>query len=354
MHLKLVCQPPLNTKEEEEEKYYSIRTGNTICTAHARNCFHFLSPPTFLRQSSDMDSFAFYVQVQEFLLKGEIPDNSANRRKVRRASTNFIIKDDRLFYVGPSRQYIRLVVLSEEEKRSVLTECHNNPGTGNHSGVRGTQNRVIAGYYWSTIIQDVKEWGFPQQCTGNSCGIYMLMYALSTCTSCPLTFTEEEVPLIRQWWCIQLMERFCLEGHGQRFAHWTEEASQLLQGTLEPVFRVSKSTTTKQSPSRRVGVEEDTDKVQQPSIVRDLHTAWYWVNNHRDLFHGEVTEPAFLQMNSESQQNALRKALGSEFPEAKDDFLFIFPSQDDMETFLSYCVDKQGLKVNAMFLNQQL
>uniref|UniRef100_A0A671QDZ5 Integrase zinc-binding domain-containing protein n=1 Tax=Sinocyclocheilus anshuiensis TaxID=1608454 RepID=A0A671QDZ5_9TELE len=156
--------------------------------------------------------------------------------------------DDRLFYVGPSRQYIRLVVLSEEEKRSVLTECHNNPGTGNHSGVRGTQNRVIAGYYWSTIIQDVKEWvrschrcqlndpiktvvpvlhsikvkepwevlgldligplpetahnnkyvltmtdlytkwviaepmqsktaaeGFPQQCTGNSCGIYMLM-----------------------------------------------------------------------------------------------------------------------------------------------------------------------------------
>ncbi|XP_016337461.1 uncharacterized protein LOC107685400 [Sinocyclocheilus anshuiensis] len=184
--------------------------------------------------------------------------------------------------------------------------------------------------------------------------IYMLMYALSTCTSCPLTFTEEEVPLIRQWWCIQLMERFCLEGHGQRFAHWTEEASQLLQGTLEPVFRVSKSTSTKQSPSRRVVAEEDTDKVQQPTIVRDLHTAWYWVHNHRDLFRGAVTEPAFLQMNSESQQNALRKALGSEFPEAKDDFLFIFPSQDDMETFLSYCVDKQGLKVNVMFLNQQL
>uniref|UniRef100_A0A8C1XGG6 Integrase catalytic domain-containing protein n=2 Tax=Cyprinus carpio TaxID=7962 RepID=A0A8C1XGG6_CYPCA len=63
-----------------------------------------------------------------------------------------------LFYVGPSRQYMRLVVLSEEEKRSALTECHNDPGTGNHSGVRGTQNRVIAGYYWPKIIQDVKEW----------------------------------------------------------------------------------------------------------------------------------------------------------------------------------------------------
>ncbi|XP_051532636.1 uncharacterized protein LOC127428342 [Myxocyprinus asiaticus] len=187
---------------------------------------------------------------------------------------------------------------------------------------------------------------FPQQCTGNSCGVYMLMYALSTCTSCPSTFTEEEVPLIRQWWCIQLMERFCLEGHGQRFAYWTEEASQLLQGTLEPVFRVSKSTTTKLSPSRRVVVEEDTDKVQQPAIVRDIHTAWYWVHNHRDLFHGDVREPAFLQMN-----NKMLSGRSWGVNSLMQRILFIFQCQEDMETFLSYCVAVQGLKVNAMFLN---
>ncbi|KAK7175568.1 hypothetical protein R3I93_002479 [Phoxinus phoxinus] len=187
-----------------------------------------------------------------------------------------------------------------------------------------------------------------QQCTENSCAVYMLMYALSTCTSCPLIFTEEEVPLIRQWWCIQLMERFCLEGHGQRFAYWTKEASQLLQGTLEPVFRVSKSTTTKLSLNKRVVVEEDTDKVQQPIIVRDLLTALYWVRSHRDLFRKEVTEPAFLQMNGDQQQNALRKVLEG----AKDDFLFIFQCLDDMETLLSYCADEQGLKVNAMFVRE--
>lgn len=95
-------------------------------------------------------------------------------------------------------------------------------------------------------------------------------------------------------------------------------------------------------------------QVQQPTIVRDLHKAWYWGNDHRDLFRGEVTEPTFPQMNSEDQQNALRKAQGSEFPEAKDAFLFVFQSQCDMETFLSYCVDEQGLKVNAMFLSQKL
>ncbi|XP_019213044.1 uncharacterized protein LOC100692678 isoform X6 [Oreochromis niloticus] len=88
-----------------------------------------------------------------------------------------------------------------------------------------------------------------EQCNGNCCGIFMLMYALCISTSSPLSFTEEDMPAIRLWWCIQLMERFCIEGHGQRFAFWTEEASLLLQGTLQPVFRVPKATSSKPSPS---------------------------------------------------------------------------------------------------------
>lgn len=77
---------------------------------------------------------------------------------------------------------------------------------------------------------------------------------------------------------------------------------------------------------------------QQPSIVRDLHTAClYWVHNHRDLFRGELTEHAFLQINSDDQQNAFRRnVLGSEFSEAKDDFLFIFQCQDDIEFFFFF------------------
>lgn len=66
--------------------------------------------------------------------------------------------DNQLFYTGPSRQYMRLVVLSEEQKQAVLQECHHNPGKGNHNGVRRTRDRVIAGYYWSTIKADVTDW----------------------------------------------------------------------------------------------------------------------------------------------------------------------------------------------------
>ncbi|XP_033974741.1 uncharacterized protein LOC117473307 [Trematomus bernacchii] len=47
-----------------------------------------------------------------------------------------------------------------------------------------------------------------------------------------------DMPLIRKWWCLLLMERFETQGHGQRFAFWTLEARSLLEGTLQPVFRV--------------------------------------------------------------------------------------------------------------------
>lgn len=53
---------------------------------------------------------------------------------------------------------MRLVVMTEDEKKFALTECHGNRETGNHHGVRGTRNRVIAGYYWPTLIKDVTEW----------------------------------------------------------------------------------------------------------------------------------------------------------------------------------------------------
>lgn len=94
-------------------------------------------------------------------------------------------------------------------------------------------------------------------------------------------------------------------------------------------------------------------QVQQPTIVRDLYTALYWVQNHSDMFRGEVTEPAFLRMNHDDQQNALRKVQEGASSEAKDDFLFIFQLQEDMETFLSHCADKEGLCVNAMFPIEQ-
>lgn len=80
--------------------------------------------------------------------------------------------------------------------------------------------------------------GLPRQNFGNDCGIFILMYTLCIVTGVGFDFQEMDMPLIRKWWCLLLMERFKIEGHGQRFAFWTDEARSLVQGTLQPVYRV--------------------------------------------------------------------------------------------------------------------
>uniref|UniRef100_A0A3B3T815 Integrase catalytic domain-containing protein n=1 Tax=Paramormyrops kingsleyae TaxID=1676925 RepID=A0A3B3T815_9TELE len=107
-----------------------------------------------------MRNFEFFQAVNEYLSVGGFgPDvQRRERREVRRVSVNFKVINGRLFYTGPSQQYMRLVIMTEEEKRSALMECHDNLVTGKHNGVRSTRDRVIARYYWSTLIQDVKDW----------------------------------------------------------------------------------------------------------------------------------------------------------------------------------------------------
>ncbi|XDV20777.1 hypothetical protein PO909_026032, partial [Leuciscus waleckii] len=65
----------------------------------------------------------------------------------------------------------------------------------------------------------------------------MLMYALYTVLNTLFNFTSLDMPAIREWWCLRLIERFETEGHGKRFAHWTEEARCLTEGTLRPLYR---------------------------------------------------------------------------------------------------------------------
>ncbi|XP_046725436.1 uncharacterized protein LOC124398937 [Silurus meridionalis] len=107
-----------------------------------------------------MKTLEFYQMVQKYLAHGEFePDcNRRVRSDIRRASDKFAIKDGRLYYLGPNKTYMRLVVMTEEEKSFALNECHDNSETGNHLGVRGTRNKVIEGYFWPTLIKDVTEW----------------------------------------------------------------------------------------------------------------------------------------------------------------------------------------------------
>ncbi|XP_073714722.1 uncharacterized protein [Misgurnus anguillicaudatus] len=43
---------------------------------------------------------------------------------------------------------------------------------------------------------------------------------------------------LRRWWCVIVMENLDLEGHGRKFAHWTDMAKAVVMGKLQPVFRI--------------------------------------------------------------------------------------------------------------------
>ncbi|KAG8004737.1 hypothetical protein GBF38_016612, partial [Nibea albiflora] len=49
-----------------------------------------------------------------------------------------------------------------------------------------------------------------------------------------------DMPTLRKWWCVMLIENFDLGSHGKMFAHWTDMSKALLAGEVPPVFRLKK------------------------------------------------------------------------------------------------------------------
>lgn len=52
---------------------------------------------------------------------------------------------------------MRLVIVSDEEKKKVLEKCHKN-AAGSHHGISRTLTLVESNYYWTSVTNDVKQW----------------------------------------------------------------------------------------------------------------------------------------------------------------------------------------------------
>ncbi|KAI4831064.1 hypothetical protein KUCAC02_002665, partial [Chaenocephalus aceratus] len=95
--------------------------------------------------------------------------------------------------------------------------------------LKPTQRDSLSGFLMCTCT--IWIW----QLYGNDCGIFMLMggYLIDA----PYDFTITDMPALRKWWCVMLMDNFDLGSHGKMFAHWTETSKALLRGEVPPVFR---------------------------------------------------------------------------------------------------------------------
>ncbi|XP_072556790.1 uncharacterized protein [Paramormyrops kingsleyae] len=178
--------------------------------------------------------------------------------------------------------------------------------------------------------------GFPIQSLGIDCGIFMLMSALYVALEAPFDYSIADMPTLRKWWCVLLMENFELDSLGRLFAHWTEESKPVIEGNHMPVFRLPK--------------RKQVEVCQEPAVARDLHVAMLWVQSNEKLFRGHVTAPRFLAMDVQDRQKAIDNLKHSDDLDNLDPFLFVFQYKEDMEQFLKNCVDNQHLRVNTMFL----
>ncbi|KAG5275376.1 hypothetical protein AALO_G00119540 [Alosa alosa] len=96
--------------------------------------------------------------------------------------------------------------------------------------------RIAPGPWQEQTGLDIE--GLPQQHFGVDCGIFMIMYAWYIALETPFDFSIHDMPYLRRWWCTVLMENLEIEGHGRRFAHFTEEGRKMADGSVAPVFSV--------------------------------------------------------------------------------------------------------------------
>ncbi|XP_054591541.1 uncharacterized protein [Nothobranchius furzeri] len=163
----------------------------------------------------------------------------------------------------------------------------------------------------------------------------MLISALYVALDAPFDYTISDMPYLRKWWCLLLMENFDLRSSGELFAHWGEEAKAVLEGQHVPIFRLKK--------------RKFQEVSQEPAVVEDLRPAVQWVVQNKALFRGLVTTPTYLSLNQGDQQRVLRDMSEEEDTGARDMFLFVFQFAEDMELFLKACADEQGLKPGSCF-----
>ncbi|XP_055555792.1 gypsy retrotransposon integrase-like protein 1 isoform X2 [Falco cherrug] len=105
-----------------------------------------------------LKQIAYYKQTGEY----HPTTLSSERSGIRRAAKKFVFKENELFYVGKDGKQMRLVIVSDEEKKKVLEKCHKN-AAGSHHGISRTLTLVESNYYWTSVTNDVKQWVYACQ-----------------------------------------------------------------------------------------------------------------------------------------------------------------------------------------------
>ncbi|KAG9268262.1 hypothetical protein AMEX_G17218 [Astyanax mexicanus] len=201
-----------------------------------------------------------------------------------------------------------------------------NPDTGFYAHVA---NELCPGQWTEVTLGDFQN--APLQWGGIDCGLFILMYALYVVMELPFDFTQTDMPDVRRWWCLQLLETFPV-------------GSKVAAASMEDVK--SRQTPAQQNSSPPESFEDS-------PMMKNIVAAAEWVKTNSHSLKGRVLLPKVLDMEKEDALLALAtyqlfQDECSDLEEIWQPFVFMFELQDDMELFLSEVRDKINIRVSAV------
>nr|XP_033472688.1 uncharacterized protein LOC117250826 [Epinephelus lanceolatus] len=94
----------------------------------------------------------------------------------------------------------------------------------------------------------------------------MLMSALYIVLDAQFDYSVNDIPVLRRWWCLLLLENYPLNSYGKVFAHWTKECEALLKGKHSPVYRLKR----KREQNTEAAMSERSLANEQRQCMADL------------------------------------------------------------------------------------
>uniref|UniRef100_H2Y2I0 Integrase catalytic domain-containing protein n=1 Tax=Ciona intestinalis TaxID=7719 RepID=H2Y2I0_CIOIN len=109
--------------------------------------------------NNDQQADEYLLAVKQYVHFGTYTSTCKNvneKRKIRKAACNYVIRDNQMFL--RKAEHLAQVLYTKEEHKMALKQCHIDEATGEHRGRVATQKKLSRLYYWKTITADIKKW----------------------------------------------------------------------------------------------------------------------------------------------------------------------------------------------------
>ena len=111
-------------------------------------------PDSAANYSHEQGKDAEILELRQFLLRGELPDDPWRARKVAAQAPSFVVLDDMVYLIDSKRGHQRRCVVPVHLRMSLMEENHSGPLSGHFSGEK-LYKALVRHWWWPSMYRDV-------------------------------------------------------------------------------------------------------------------------------------------------------------------------------------------------------